>query len=153
MSTHVTIEERPFAARRVATLRGTIPTYKDENQLWDRIMPELGRQQIAITGPCGAIDLDEDFQEHDVDKEVFVPIPAGAIATAPVEVRDLPEQPAVCATLTGSYDLIGDACDQLVAWATERGLNGIGGMRYVYVNDVRTTPPQDLVTEIYLPIA
>ncbi|WP_018156950.1 MerR family transcriptional regulator [Demetria terragena] len=153
MSTHsVTIEERAFAARRVASMRGTIPTYKDESQLWDRFMPELGRQQIAILGPCGALDHDEDYQEQNVDKEVFAPVPAGATAIEPVQVRDLPEQRAVCATLTGPYDLIGDACDQLVAWAAERGLSGTGGMRYIYINDVRTTPPEQLVTEIYLPV-
>jgi DNA-binding transcriptional MerR regulator len=153
-STHtVTIETRPFAARRVVALRGTIPTYRDEDQLWDRLMPELGRQGVAVAGPCGAIDLDEEYQERDVDKEVFAHVAPGTSASAPLEARDLPEEPAVCATLTGSYDLIGDACDQLVRWAAEHGTPGTGGMRYVYLNDVRTTPPEQLVTEIYLPIA
>ena len=150
---NITIDRTPFAARTVVSLRGTIPTYADEARLWDQMLPEMDRQGIEMTGPCGSLDLAEEYQESDVDKEVFAPVTAGTTAAAPLAVRELPEQPAVRATLTGPYDRIGDACDQLVQWTTEQGLTGTGGMRYVYLNDVRTTPPEQLVTEIYLPVA
>lgn len=148
----VTIDEHPFEARRVVALRGTIPTYADEQLLWDRLLPELAKQGIAPEGVCGAIDLDDEFQDQDVDKEIFVEVGAAAAAAEPLAIRDLPERRAARATLTGPYTEIGDACDQLVRWAAERGTPGTGGMRYVYLNDVRTTPPEQLLTEIYLPI-
>ncbi|MDE9365161.1 MerR family transcriptional regulator [Luteipulveratus sp. YIM 133132] len=149
----ITIDSTPFAARTVAALRGTIPTYGDEQQLWDRILPELGRQGIALTGPCGAIDLDEEYQERDVDKEVFVPVAPGTEAAEPLAVRELPEQPAARAVVTGPYEQLAEACDQLVRWAADRGTPGVAGMRYVYLNDPSTTPPEQLVTEVYLPIS
>ncbi|WP_265445740.1 MerR family transcriptional regulator [Flexivirga meconopsidis] len=148
----VTIDEHPFEARHIVALRDTIPTYADEGRLWDRLLPEVERQRIAVDGPCGALDLDDEFQEQDVDKEIFVQVPAGTTAAAPLTSRDLPQQRAVRATLTGPYTEIGDACDQLARWAADRGTPGTGGMRYVYLNDVRSTPPEQLVTEIYLPI-
>ncbi|KNX36329.1 MerR family transcriptional regulator [Luteipulveratus halotolerans] len=149
----ITLDRTSFAARTVVALRGTIPSYADEARLWEQMLPELGRQDITMTGPCGAIDLADEYQESDVDKEVFAPVAAGTTAASPLVVRDLPELPAARAVLTGPYDQIGEACDQLVRWASDQALQGLAGMRYVYVNDVRATPPEQLVTEIYLPVA
>lgn len=149
----VTIDEHPFSARQVVSLRGVIPTYTDEAMLWEKFMPELERQGVAITGPCGALNHDDGYQERDVDTEVWVPVAPGTTADEPLIARELPEQRALRATLTGPYDQIGDACDHLARQAGDRDLAATGGMRYVYINDVRTTAPADLVTEIYLPIA
>lgn len=153
-SESITIDEHPFEARHVVALRGTIPTYAEEQLLWDRFFPELGKQRIAPSGVCGSIDLDDEYQEQDVDKEVFFEVGADAVAAEPLVIRDLPAQRAARATLTGPYSEIGEACDQLVRWATERGWTNpaAGGLRYIYLNDVRTTPPEQLITEIYLPI-
>lgn len=149
----VTIDEHPFSARQVVSLRGVIPTYTDEAMLWEKIMPELGRQGVTITGACGALNHDDGYEERDVDTEVWVPVAPGTSVDEPLLARELPEQRALRATLTGPYDQIGDACDLLVRQAGERDLTATDGMRYVYLNDVRTTPPEQLVTEIYLPIA
>lgn len=150
----ITIDEHAFEARHVVALRGTIPSYAEEQLLWDRFFPELGKQRIEPSGVCGSLDLDDEYQEQDVDKEVFFEVGADATAAAPLVIRDLPAQRAARATFTGPYSEIGEACDRLVRWATDRGNTnpGAGGMRYLYLNDVRTTPPEQLITEIYLPI-
>lgn len=149
----VTIDLHPFAARTVVGLRGTIPTYADEGQLWERLMPELARQGITIAGPCGATNHDDGFVEHDVDSEVWVPVDPGTTAETPLVRQDLPEQKAARAVLTGPYEGFGEACDQLATWTVAQGLTPIAGMRYVYLNDARTTPADQLVSEIYLPVA
>lgn len=149
----ITFDEHPFLALRVVALRETIPTYADESALWERFVSELQGQGLFRGGVCGAVDHDEEYQESDVDKEVFLQVPPGATAKAPLVIRDLPEQRTARATYTGPYDGIGAACDQLVRWATDHGLSGVGGMIYVYRNDVRTTPAAELLTEIYLPVA
>lgn len=61
-------------AMTVVALCGTIPTYTDEPLLWDRMMPELARQQITPVGPCGVIEHDDAYAEHDVDEEIFLPV-------------------------------------------------------------------------------
>lgn len=149
----LTIDRDTFAARTVASLRGIIPGYGDEARLWQQVMPLLAQQQVPITGPCGALDHDEDYREADVDVEVWVPVPAGTRVRSPLSVRELPEQSTVRAVLRGPYAQLGQACDQLVHWATDRGLSVVGGLLYVYVTDPSTTEPADLVTEIHLPVA
>lgn len=149
----VTIDLHPFAARSVVGLRDTIPTYADEGLLWDRFMPELARQFVAWTGPCGATNHDDGFVEHDVDSEVWVPVAPQVVVEAPLVRHDLPEQWAARAVLTGPYDQIGAACDQLSTWTVGQGLTPVSGMCYVYLDDPGSTPPEQLVTEIYLPVA
>lgn len=148
----ITIDEHPFASRQVVSLRGVIPTYTDEPMLWDRFMPELGRQGVSVVGACGALNHDDGYQEQDVDTEVWAPVAPGTTVDDPLVARELPEQRSLRATLTGPYQQIGEACDVLARAAGERELVATGGMRYVYLNDVRTTPAEELVTEIYLPI-
>lgn len=149
----VTIDLHPFAARSVVGLRGTIPTYADEGLLWERFMPEVARQGIAWRGPCGATNHDDGFVEQDVDSEVWAPVDPATTAALPLVRRDLPEERAARAVLTGPYVNLGEACDQLVRWTMAQGLTPTGGMRYVYLNDPQTTSPDQLVTEVYLPVA
>ncbi|MDN5724350.1 MAG: MerR family transcriptional regulator [Propionibacteriales bacterium] len=149
----ITIDQHTFAARRIIGLRDTIPTYGDEGQLWGRFMPALQSQGIDITGLGGAINHDDGFKESDVDTEVWLEVADGTTAQDPLSVRDLPEQPALRATLVGPYDQIGEACDRLARRAADENLTMTGGMHYVYLNDPSSTAPEELRTEIYLPIA
>ncbi|MFX4273405.1 MerR family transcriptional regulator [Propionibacteriaceae bacterium Y1685] len=149
----ITIDQHPFAARRIVGLRDTIPTYADEGQLWGRFMPELQSQGVDITGLGGAINHDEGFKESDVDTEVWLEVAPGTTVTEPLNARDLPEQRCLRATLVGPYDQIGEACDQLARKAAADNLTMTGGMHYVYLTDPSNTPPEEQLTEIYLPIA
>lgn len=149
----LTIDRRIFAARTVVGLRGVIPTYSDEGRLWRQLMPLVAQQQVPIVGPCGALDHDEDYREADVDVEVWVPVPAGTAVQQPLTVRELPERQTVRAVLRGPYTQLGQACDELVRWATDRELVATGGLMYVYPTDPGSAAPADLVTEIHLPIA
>ncbi|OYN89208.1 MerR family transcriptional regulator [Parenemella sanctibonifatiensis] len=149
----VQIDQTNLAARTVVAVRGTIPTYTDEGILWGQLMPEMARQGITPIGPCGAIDLADEYQERDVDKEVYAPVAPGTTAEDPLTVRELAETPAVRATLTGPFEGISEACDQLARWVASHGHQATGGMHYIYLKDMETTPPEELVTEIYLPVA
>lgn len=150
-------------ARTVITLRGTIPTYSDESQLWARFIPELQRQGITATGPGGCIEHDPAYAESDVDESVWVPVAVGTTAQAPLEVFEIPEHEAARATVRGSFSLITSAHEAITEFVREQGLTPAprtGNADPVqtkvwntYLTDPSVTPEADQLTEVNLPLA
>lgn len=52
----------------------------------------------------------------------------------------------------GPYDAADPAYHRLFAWLAENARQIAGPTREVYVSDPRSTPPEELITEIYVPI-
>ncbi len=157
-SMSITIERRTVPAMTIVSLRGTIPTYADEGQLWQRLMPALAEQQITPTGPCGVIEHDDEFTEHDVDEEVFVPVAAGTTAAEPLVVSDLEARDCLVARVLGPYDQITQAHDLIAARLTADSLRPRSGRTRadkafnLYLTTPEECAPQDLVTEVCLPL-
>lgn len=154
-TTMTTITTATLPAQRVASLRMTIPNYPAEGLAWQRIMSEVGRQQLRMTAdPCGATFFDDGYQEGEVDLAVWVPVPDGTAVAEPLTAEDQPEQRVVLATVHGPYDGIGPACDALAQHLADEGLTPTGPMvnRYL-VGPGRTDDPQRYVTEVCVPIA
>lgn len=157
-SMSITVERRAIPAMTVVALRDIIPTYADEHLLWTRMMPELARQQITPTGPCGVIEHDDEYTEQDVDVEIFLPVASGATATAPLAVHDLRERVCLVARVVGSYDQISQAHDVLAEHLAEEGLaplrNGMLAARHfnLYLTTPDEVPEEELVTEVFVPL-
>ncbi|WP_223277683.1 MerR family transcriptional regulator [Janibacter sp. YB324] len=91
MST-ITVTRTTVPARTVVALRGTVPAYDQEGRLWERLMPELGRQGLTPMGPCGVFEHDPEYREADPTLSIWLPVPPGTTVQAPLEVHELPEQ-------------------------------------------------------------
>jgi len=50
------------------------------------------------------------------------------------------------------HEAAGPSYEKLFAWLKENGREITGPTREVYVSDPRTTPPDQLITEIYAPL-
>ena len=154
----ITVERRTIAAMTVVALRGTVPTYADEPRLWQQMTPLLTAQSITPTGPCGVIEHDDEFTDHDVDLSVFLPVAPGSHAAAPLEILELPERDCVVARVHGSYTQIGAAHDLINDHITAEGLTARddGSLPAKAYNRYLTTPDQaavdDLVTEVCRPV-
>lgn len=123
----ISISTTTIPATRVVALRGTIPTYSDEGLLWQRLMPELGRQGITAIGPGGVIEHDGEYRESDPDVSIWVPVAAGVTAEAPLEAIDLPETVAVVARVIGPYSLITEAHARIAEFADREGISLAAG--------------------------
>ena len=99
----ITISRTTIPEMTVVTLRGTVPTYSDEGQLWAQMMPLLAAQGITPIGPCGVIEHDDQYTEHDVDLSIFLPVAPGTRAEAPLEILELPERDCLVARVLGSF--------------------------------------------------
>ncbi|MDO5501202.1 MAG: MerR family transcriptional regulator, partial [Propionibacteriaceae bacterium] len=158
-SMSITINRTTVPAMRVAALRGTVPTYSDEGQLWAQMMPALTDQGLTPVGPCGVIEHDDEYTERDVDLSIFCPVAPGTRVEAPLEVLDLPERDCLVAQVRGSYDQISEAHDLINDRLAAEGLSvsGDGTVAGKAFNLYLTTPDQvseeELVTEVHQPLA
>lgn len=162
MST-IIVTRTTVPARTVVALRGTVPAYDQEGRLWERLMPELGRQGLTPIGPCGVFEHDPEYREADPTLSIWVPVPPGTTAQAPLEVHELPEQEVVLARVEGPYTQISEAharIDELVrseglTLAPRSGIDDdiavLGFNRYLV--DLSQAAPEDLVTEVCVPLA
>jgi len=155
----ITVSRTTVPAMTLVCLRGTVPTYSDEGQLWARMMPALGTQSITPLGPCGVIEHDAQFTERDVDLSIFVPVAPGTAVETPLEVVDLPERDCLVARVVGPYDQITAAHDLINARIATEGLrvrsdDSVAARAFnIYLNTPDEVSAESLVTEVYEPLA
>ena len=159
----IAVSRETVPARTVVTLRGVIPAYDQEGQLWQQLMPQLGQQGITPIGPGGAFEHDPEYREADPTMSIWLPVAPGTTAAAPLEVHELPEQQVVQAAVEGPYSLISEAHARIEEFAAAEGLtfverdglddpmDRLGFNRYL--SDPTSTPPEETLTEVCVPLA
>lgn len=158
-SMSISIDRRVVPAMTIVALRDIIPAYADEHLLWQRMMPEVTRQQITPIGPYGVIEHHDEFTEHDVDEEVFIPVAPGTTAVAPLAIHELPERECLVARVVGPYERISQAYDRMSERLAAEGLrllhDGTLASRAfnLYLNTPEEVSADELVTEAYMPLA
>lgn len=158
-SMYITVEPRTVAAMTIVSLRDIIPTYADEHLLWKRMMPEITKQGIVPIGPCGVIEHNEEYTARDVDQEIFFPVQSGTVVTAPLTVHELPERECLVARLIGPYEGISQAYDLLSEKIAEDQIlplrDGTLASRTftIYISTLDEVSPDELMTEIYIPLS
>ncbi|MDN5717861.1 MAG: MerR family transcriptional regulator [Janibacter sp.] len=159
----ITVTQERIPARTVIALRGTIPAYDQEGQLWQQLMPLLGAQGIVPIGPGGVFEHDPEYVESDPTVSIWLPVAPGTTTVAPLEVHEIPEQQVVQAHVEGPYTLISEAHSRIEEFASAEGLTfaarrdlddpveRLGFNRYLV--DPSGAAPEDLVTEVCMPLA
>ena len=158
MTDTVSLTELPD--RTIVHLRGVVPDYAGEGQLWERFLPALQEQGIAMTGPGGCIEHDDEFRESDVDESVFIEVPAGTAVAAPLAVFDAPAARVVEAVVTGPYaQAIPRAHELIGQYVAAHGLtlartvdDAATHHFNVYLDDPCTVPESDLRTRVVVPV-
>lgn len=154
----ITVSRTAVPAMTVVALRGTVPTYAHEHQLWERMMPLCAEQSITPVGPCGVIEHDEEYTERDVDLSIFLPVAPGTRAEAPLEIHELPERDCLVARVQGPYEQIGEAHDLINARiaAEDLAVRADGTLASKAFNLYLTTPDEvsedELLTEVCEPL-
>ena len=78
-------------------------------------------------------------------------IPSDLHGEGDIQAIELPGGKSATTLFLGPYDEVGDAWDELRAWAVKRGLDTMGGWD-VYENDpTSVSDPAELRTRLYLP--
>lgn len=150
--TDVTIGTLPEMV--TASLRRIVPTYADEGELWQEIMPLL--QQSGATFPAGGISgatfHDPDHKEADVDVDVWIQVAEPFTAVAPLECRTEPVQEIVASTLKGDYSQMPSVTSAIGAFIAENRLQ-TGPMFNIYrVSPAQNPDPSSWITDVCFPI-
>lgn len=153
MEYNVTLKEIP--ARQVASLRGTIPDYSREGELWHRMMEEIGPQHPQFADPCYSIAIfhDSEYREEDVDVEIQMAVKGSYTDTQSVRFRQVPAQQVASVTYQGSYDRIEGVNRAVADWTAANRYRMDGPMFNIYhVGPAQTGDPAQWVTEVCFPV-
>lgn len=152
---NVTVKDMP--AMRVATIRHIGP-YPRISQAFAR----LGQ----IAGPAGLLrpgaamialyhDDPETTAEAELRSDAALVVPPDAALPEGLGEAELPAGRYATATHVGPYQELGDAWARLMGeWLPASGERLGEGVSYeIYRNTPETTPPAELITELYVPLA
>lgn len=124
--------------------------------LFEIIMsPQNQRNGVTITGPCLSLCYDEEYREFDADIEMAIPVQGPVEVNDPdYSVRTLPAEKVISVVYRGPYEHDGFsvAFGNAFRYAAEHGLETGGPDRQVYLNDPDNTPPEELLTEVQIPV-
>ena len=84
---------------------------------------------------------------------VCMPVAPGAVAGEGVDLQELPATEAATLLYRGPYDAMEPAWSRLMQWVGASGRQPGGPMREVYLNDPDAVGPDDLLTELVVPLA
>jgi effector-binding domain-containing protein len=91
--------------------------------------------------------------QHNADVEVVIPVSAEVGGGEEITCYELPGGPMAKIVHRGPYEKSATAYKKLFAWIAESHKKVAGPTREVYLNDPRKVPPEELLTEIYAPVA
>ncbi len=117
--------------------------------------PENQKNNVSITGPCMSLCYDEEYRENDADIEMGIPVQGQVVSDNPkFSVRTIPACTVVSVIYKGPYDHEGFsvAFGNAFKFIAENNLESYGPDRQIYLNDPAETDPNDLLTEVQIPV-
>ena len=94
-----------------------------------------------------------DFGETETTFECAIPVPAAFAPTGEVVASSVGGGEAAFGLHVGPYDTIGETWSAIMAWVAEQGRAPAGPTWEIYVDDPQETTPDQLKTEVYIPLA
>jgi DNA-binding transcriptional MerR regulator len=149
------VATRDERARLVLTMRGTTSVERHVEETTALVGELIGRLDAL---PCGwsgpVIGLFPGMGEADViPVAVCGEIPRDPGPVEGAEVEELPGGLMAVTMHVGAFEEIGLAYHALFAGAQERGYEPAGPVREHYLSDPDVVPPEELATEVLLPLA
>ncbi|MEM6533223.1 MAG: MerR family transcriptional regulator [Myxococcota bacterium] len=148
------IEVRREPPHTVATREGSSRAenlVEDGAQLIGEVLGELQQYSRGYEDPVMCINGDPDRSGRiTIQACIGVAWPPPELSHA--TIMTLPAVNVAWLLHRGSYDTLGLAYHALDAWSQGLGHTRAGPMREIYLNDPSTVSPEDLLTEVLLPL-
>lgn len=141
---------------RVASVRGVIPTYPEQGELWGALESELARQRFQTNEPCFTIYHDAEYRDRNIDSEVCEPVGNAAVESrGRLKVYELPAVTAASIVHHGTFETLTNAYNVILKWIEDNGYRICGPEREIYLHTgsgpVRQDDP-NYVTEVQFPV-
>lgn len=126
-------------------------SYMQHPDAFGRLMSAVSSKGIAPAGPIFARYFsDPTTLEADLVWEVAVPVPAGATADAPFEVKDVPAAQIAVHTFDGPMEELASAWPAFIQWILSNGYQPAGPPTQVFKGDMTAGAPQ---VEMQMPVS
>jgi effector-binding domain-containing protein len=114
---------------------------------------QLAGMPVFIMHEVGTEEAERADREGNADIDVAFPVARAAKTTGEVTCYELPGGTMAKIVHKGPYETCGASYAALFQWIQANGKRITGPTREVYLNDPREVPPEQILTEIYAPIA
>ena len=115
------------------------------------LMRHAGTTGARFAGP--PFSLYPEMPAEEFTFLVCMPVAPGAVSGDGVELEELPAVEAATLLYQGPYDGMESSWRSLMEWVGKSGRHPGGPLREVYLSDPDTTAPEDLLTELVVPLA
>lgn len=135
------VVKKVIPKRKVVSLRKIVPSYMDENILWNQLFEEIKDKNIGITNNCMAIAIyhDLEYKDNNIDIEVQIDVTNDVVDSELIKVYTTDEVEVASVTFNGSYDKMADVTKSVLLWMQ---LNGYQ-LKQPTFNIFHISPAQD----------
>ena len=114
----------------------------------------ISKKNIELSGPPFGIYYDDpaEVAPEKCRYEICTPIKGGVEGDERVKIKEIPETEVASITHKGPYSQVGSAWQKISEWIMREGYQFAGAGREIYLNAPETTPEEELLTEIQIPI-
>lgn len=152
MNEDIVIKNLPAQTALAVHARVTMATVAEKmGEAFATLMAHVGKTAARPAGPP-FVQYPE-MPSADFPIVVCLPVAAGAAGGGGVTLESLPAGEAATLLHKGPYAGMEPSWRRLLQWLQTSGRKPSGPMREVYLNDPRTCAPQDLLTELVVPLA
>ena len=140
---------------KVLSLRGIIPSYRDEGILWHKLEKYIGENQIIVNDGGYSTYFDDEYKEVDPDVEIAIPVNELGKNESEFTYKEYPEIPqAATVRFSGPFDGGYDAASEKLAnWMETNGYAFAGPLRgHVVVSMHEESNPENWLTELQAPV-
>jgi effector-binding domain-containing protein len=128
-----------------------------------KVLPELFKyvfsNGLQMTGPpvylCHELSMEEverAMKEGNADLEVVIPVAGKVVEKGDIKAYKIPGGKMAKVVHRGPYEKVGETYGRLFEWMGRNGKAPRGPFREIYLNDPTKVPPEEILTEINVPI-
>ena len=151
MATQCEIVQRP------AQLTLSVRTRTSVDQL-PALMGQVFGAIAAYLGELGQFPAGAPYAAYynmnmqDLDVEIGFPVPAALAGKDQIQPGEVPGGAAASCVHVGPYDRVSQAYEALQAFVAEQGREPTGVAYEFYLNDPSEVPPEELQTQVVMPL-
>lgn len=123
---------------------------EDMNKIISELMDYIENNNLTTTGHLFA--RNHINKERNMIFEFGIPISENIKGNEKFQFIKIPKQKTLSLKHEGSYDNIEESINKLTKFLKENNLQIIDIPRYIYYNDPKNIPEEELITEIQFPI-